>query len=125
MSKAYQILPNKLCPEDLRFKFDVECGCYAKLSGYGLCPGICLKINQIHEDKCRCIYDEKPYCLCGSQLGMDETCQEVIIPMPGCYVAYLCIEENVEWEVDDFAIYLDKCKDLQNVQTVLMAAGIN
>ena len=123
MSKAYKILPNEQCPENLRFKFEVKCGSYAKLSGYGLCPGVCLKINQIHEDKCRCIYDEKPYCLFGEQLGMDSNCTETIIPMPGCYVAYLCISEDLDWDVDDFAIYLDHCTDLENLQTVLMALG--
>jgi hypothetical protein len=125
MSKAYKILPNEQCPDDLRFKFEVKCGCYVKLSGYGLCPGICLRINQIHEDKCNCIYDEKPYCLFGEQLGMDSNCTETVIPMPGCYVAYLCIDEDVEWDVDDFAIYMDTCKDLENLQTVLMALGNN
>jgi hypothetical protein len=56
---------------------------------------------------------------------MDSNCTETVIPMPGCYVAYLCIDEDVEWDVDDFAIYMDTCKDLENLQTVLMALGNN
>lgn len=126
MSKAYKILPNEQCPEDLSHKFEVKCGQYAQLSAYGLCPGVCVKVDQLHEDKCRCIWDRKPYCLFGEQIGMDSECTEAIIPMPGCYVAYLCIDENVDWDVEDFAIYLtppEECTDLQNLQTVLMALG--
>ena len=121
MSKAYKVLPNHQCPEDLRFKFEVKCGSYAKFSGYGLCPGICIRVNQIHEDKCKCIYDEKPYCLFGEQSGLDANCTEMVIPMPGCYVAYICAED--EWDPEDFAVYMDTCTDLENLQTVLMTLG--
>lgn len=122
MSKAYKILPHNY--QNLRARFEVKCGEYAKITSYGLCDGICVKINQIHEDKCRCIYDEKPFCLLGSQVGIDDSCPDAVIPMPGCYVAYFCIEEGLDWDLDDFAIYLDVCKDLDNLQAVLTAAGL-
>ena len=102
--------------------FDVKCGEYAKLSGYGLCPGVCVRINQVHENKCLCEYSEKPYCVAGGQVGLDDSCSDAVIPMPGTYVAYICVSEEAELD-DDFRVYADVCTNLENLQAVVTATS--
>ena len=103
-------------------KFEIRDGEYATLSGHGLCPGMCVKISEVIEDKCRCIYDEKPFCIFGNQVGLDQDCTTAVIPMPGCYIAYVCLDDGLDPIDLDYAIYLNVGKDLQNLQVVVSAA---
>lgn len=101
-------------------EFSVPKGGYAQLDGYDLC-GVCVQIFQVHQDKCKCEYEEKPYCVLGKHVGIDENCTTAIIPMPGCYVAYVCEDDG---SIEDAAVYLEVCKDgISNLQTVVSAAG--
>jgi len=102
--------------------FDVCDGEYALLTGYGLCPGMCVKLIQVHEDKCRCIYEEKPYCISGEQVGLDHKCTTAVLPMPGCYIAEVCTSKDLDLMDLDYSIYLNVGKDLQNLQVVVSAA---
>lgn len=100
--------------------FEVGCGEYGLITGYGLCPGMCVKFNVVHEDRCRCIHNEKPYCVAGGQIGIDACSSNAAIPMPGTYVAYLCLEEGVEIP-DDFCVYANVCTNVENLQAVTTA----
>jgi hypothetical protein len=42
--------------------------------------------------------------------------------MPGCYVAYVC--EDEEGDFEDATIYVDICTHLENVQTVIAAEAV-
>lgn len=114
-----KILPRK--DGNLRSRtFDIRCGEYAQITGYSLCPGVCVKFSRVHEDRCNCEYNEKPYCVAGGQVGIDSCSTNAIIPMPGTYVAYLCIDEGVELD-DDFCVYADVCTNVENLQAVVTA----
>ena len=95
-------------------------GEYAKVTSYGLC-GVCVRVNQIHQDACGCEYNEKPFCLHGSQLGIDEDCPDMIIPMPGCYVLNVCEDDGV---IEDACVYVEICDHIENPQLVVAAAGV-
>lgn len=99
----------------------VKCGEYVKLKAYGLCPGMCIKISEVYEDKCKCEYFECPYCVAGGQIGVDADCPSAAIPMPGCYVAYLCVEEDVELP-EEWKVVAEVCDHVENLQVVMTAA---
>ena len=120
MSKAHILLPSG--QNSRSKKFEIRDGEYATLSGHGLCPGMCVRIVEVVEDKCRCIYDEKPFCISGKQVGLDQKCTSAVIPMPGCYIAEVCIGKDLDPTDLDYAIYLNVGKDLQNLQVVVSAA---
>ena len=101
-------------------EFQVAPGEYGKLTGYNVCPGVCVRINQVHENRCNCEYKEKPYCIAGKQIGLT-ACGDAILPMPGVYVAYLCVDEGVELD-DDFCVYFESCTNVENLQVAVMAA---
>ena len=118
-TKARKLFPRK--SGSLRSgTFTVGCGEYAKITAYDLC-GVCIRVSEVHEDKCACEYSEKPYCLNGRQLGLDEKCSQLIIPMPGCYVLYVCEDDG---NIDDATVYLDICTNIENVQAVIAEAGV-
>lgn len=119
MAKPIQLFPTKdgatRSPQ-----FTVKCGEYATLSGFDLCPGTCVRIAKVHEDKCRCEFSEKPFCVAGGQVGLDDCSSEAYIPLPGTYVAYLCVDEGVELD-DEFRVYADVCTNVENLQVVATA----
>ena len=120
MSKPHILMPSG---QNRRSKkFEICDGEYGQLSGYGLCPGMCLNVIEVVEDKCRCIYEEKPLCIVGKQVGLDAKCTTAIIPMPGCYIIELCVSKDLDLIDLDYAIYLNVGKDLQNLQVVVSAA---
>ena len=115
----------KLFPNNkgnLRSKtFCVGNGQFARLTGYDLCPGICMRISKVHENPCICLHHEKPYCIAGGQVGLDANCSDAVIPEKGDYVAYLCVADDVEIP-EDFCIFLDICEDLDNLKVVIAAS---
>ena len=118
---AFKLFPRP-CGQLRSKPFTVRCGEYAKVTAYDLCPGACIRFSEVHEDACKCEYNERPFCLNKTQVGIDAQCTQAVIPMPGCYVAYVC--EDEEGDFEDATIYVDICTHLENVQTVIAAEAV-
>lgn len=115
MSKPYKLMPLKGC-ETRSSTFRVRDGQYALLSAYGLPCGVSIVINQVHEDKCNCIYEEKPFCIDGGPLSLDACCTTVAIPLPGCYLAEIVACKGVVWDDEELSLMLDIGKNLGNLK---------
>lgn len=83
---------------------------------------VCIKVWKVDEDKCKCDYFEKPFCINGSQLGMDEHCTTTLLTMPGCYVAYICGDMDCLGE--DFKVRVERVKCLDNLAVTFQGAAI-
>lgn len=110
-----------LCRRRVSQKMRIGCGEYMKLTGYCLPEGVCIKINEVFEDVCKCLYFEQPYCVAGGQVGLDCDNPRASIPMPGCYIAEICLPDPcIEFD-DEFIVIAEKCTNVENLTTVIHA----
>lgn len=104
--------------------FTVGCGEAALLTGFFPCEGISMCINKVSRDKCNCEHLEKQYCQIGRRAGLNSSCCEGSVVMPGEYVAMLTLPECVDLPNDDeWGIFVEVCKALPNIQTLSAAAA--
>lgn len=92
------------------------------VEGFCIPDDVCIKFWKIIEDKCKCEYLEKPFCVAGSQVGIDDECPTALLTMPGCYVAYLC-GECLEFE-EDFIVKAETIKCLDNLSVTLQGVAL-
>jgi len=121
MAKPVRLFPRP-CGSLRSRAIEVKDGNYGLITGYGLDEGVCLRVSLVHVDECNCVHQEQPYCLGGKQIGLDCESTQAVLPMPGCYVIDICLEECAEL-ADDFEVFIDVGGDLQHLQVIYAACA--
>ena len=122
MSKPTKILPYG--DSYYSCKIDVKDGEYLKLCALGLENDVTIEVYQHFYDPCNCIDEMKPYAIDGCHMIMAEDCSEGVIAMPGCYSFLACVPEELQNTHQDFSLFVETCRDLDNLQTALLALAI-
>lgn len=120
-NRTYPIFPNKH-GNTRSCEIEVKCGEFAMVEGYCLPEGLCVKFNKVDADPCRCEHNEKPFCIDGKQVGLGGSCTTALLTMPGTYVGYLCLKEEIL--DDDFQIRVEHVPCLDNLAVTFQGVAL-
>lgn len=85
--------------------------------------GLCVQFYKVFEDKCNCEHYEKPFCRGGGQIGIDCENNCAFLPLPGCYVAYICTTDDYEGDDGCWRVNAEICDHVESLTAVYTAAN--